>query len=108
MGLTFPSAAQDVVGCLCHWDTPAESETTCCSPGHCPHVLFCKVPFQTVGPQHVLEHGLIPPDMQDLALLSFLLCEVPVGPFLQPVEVSLNCQHTHLDLSTAASTSIVV
>lgn len=50
--------------------------TGTCSPGCCPHVLFCKVPFQ-----NVLGHGIIPPDMQDLALLSFPLCELPVGHF---------------------------
>lgn len=104
LGLTFPSAAQDVVGCLCHWDRPAESGTTCCSADRCPHVLF----FPDSGPQHVLGHGLIPPGMQDLALLSLLLSDVSVGPFLQPVEVPLSCQHTHLDLSTASSASVIV
>lgn len=94
LGLTLPSAAQVAVGCLCHWGRPAESGTTCCSQDCCPHVLFCKVPFQTVGPQHVLGHGLIPPDTQDLALLLFPHHEVRVGPFLQPVEVPLSWQHT--------------
>jgi len=61
-----------------------------------PHVFFCKVPLQRVGPQRVLEHGVIPPDVQDFALLSFELHETPLGPFLQPVEVPLNWQQSRL------------
>ncbi|KAK4828339.1 hypothetical protein QYF61_026000 [Mycteria americana] len=57
-----------------------------------PQVLVCQAAFQTDSPQSVLVHGVsspghgIPPQVQDFALPLVELHEVPVSPFLQPVE----------------------
>lgn len=45
-------------------------------------VLFCKSAFQLVDTQPVLVHGVIPPQVQDLAL-PFELHVVPVDPSCQ-------------------------
>ena len=38
-------------------------------------------------PRHILLHRFIPPQVQDFALLFAELHEVPISPFLHPVEV---------------------
>jgi len=53
-------------------------------------VLFSKAVFQPFGPQHVLVHGVIPPQVQGLAFPFADLQRTPVHPFLQPVWVPLN------------------
>ena len=55
-----------------------------------PQVFFCQAAFQPGGPQHILVHGFVPPQVQDCALLFVELDEVPVSPFLQPVVVPLD------------------
>lgn len=48
------------------------------------HVYFCQEAFQTVSSQHLLEHGVVPPEEQDLAFPLLEHHQVPVSPFLQP------------------------
>ncbi|GAB0181886.1 cAMP-dependent protein kinase inhibitor alpha [Grus japonensis] len=52
--------------------------------------LFCQAAFQLSSPQYVLVDGVVPPQAQDFALPLVELCEIPVSPFLQPVEVPLD------------------
>lgn len=47
-------------------------------------VYFCQEAFQTVSSQHLLEHGVVPPEEQDLAFPLLEHHQVPVSPFLQP------------------------
>lgn len=51
-----------------------------------PQLHFCRAAFQLGDSQHVL--GLVPPQIQDLALLVELH-EVPISPLLQSAEVPL-------------------
>ena len=48
--------------------------------------------LQLVGPQHVLIHGVIPPQVQDLAFPFVEPHEIPVDPLFHPIEQ----QHNHL------------
>lgn len=52
--------------------------------------LFCQAAFQSVGLQHILVDGDVPAQVQDFALAFPELHEVPVGPFLQSIEVPLD------------------
>lgn len=45
--------------------------------------------LQPVDPQPVLVHGVFPPQVRDFVFPFIELAEVPVGPFVQPVEVLL-------------------
>ena len=54
-----------------------------------PQVL-CKAAFQLVGTGPFLVHGVDLPQLQDLVLHVIGLHEILVGPFLQPVDISLN------------------
>lgn len=45
--------------------------------------LFCKVAFQMGGPQQVLVHGIVPPQVQDFALPFVEHPKVSVRPFVQ-------------------------
>lgn len=54
-----------------------------------PQVLLCKAAFKLISPQHVLLIGVFPPQVQELAFPFAELHKVPVGPFLQPVDVPL-------------------
>jgi len=49
-----------------------------------------KLLFQLIGPQHILVHGAIPPQVQDFAFPLVGLHEAPASSFLQPVEVPLD------------------
>lgn len=55
-----------------------------------PYLCFYKAAFQSVGPQCVLVHGLIPSKVQNVIFPSAELCEITVNTFLQPVRVSLH------------------
>ncbi|KAF1440525.1 Zinc finger RNA-binding protein, partial [Pygoscelis papua] len=55
-----------------------------------PRVLFCQAAFQLGGCQHILVHGVVPRWLQNFALPLVELHEIPIGPFLQPVEVPLD------------------
>ena len=55
-----------------------------------PRSFSVKLLSSWVGPQHILVHGVVPPQVQDLALAFVELHEVPVSPFLQLVEVTLH------------------
>jgi len=46
--------------------------------------------LQQVRPEPVLVHGVVPPQVQDPALMLVELHEVPLHPTLQYVQVSLN------------------
>lgn len=72
------------------------------------HQVVAPMSYSAKRLSRQLAPRLISSDMQDLALLSFLFREVPVGLFLQPLEVPLSCQHTHLDPSTAPSAASIV
>lgn len=50
-------------------------------------VISCNVAFCPVGPQRVVEHGVIHSHLQAFTLASAELPEAPVSPFLQPVQV---------------------
>lgn len=45
--------------------------------------------FHLGGPQHVLVHGVLLPQVQDLPLLLYELHDVPASPPLQPAEFLL-------------------
>ncbi|GAB0193852.1 mitochondrial enolase superfamily member 1 [Grus japonensis] len=55
-----------------------------------PQILCSKVAFQLVSHHHVLMPGVVPPQVQDFAFVLVELHEVPVGSFLQPLEVALD------------------
>lgn len=57
-----------------------------------PQVLFCKAAFQLGGPQ--LVPGVVPSQVQGLALHLVELHEVHISPFLQLVEVPLGSSRT--------------
>lgn len=51
-------------------------------------VYFCQEAFQTVSSQHLLEHGVVPPEEQDLAFLR--MAAQPSGlPGTPPAFVSV-------------------
>ena len=52
-------------------------------------VLLCRAALQQVSPEPVLMHGVIPPQVQDLALALVELHWFPLCPTLQPVQISL-------------------
>lgn len=52
--------------------------------------LLCKAVFYAVGPLPVLVPGIIPSQVQNLALLVVELREVPLSQLLQPVQVPLD------------------
>ena len=87
-GNALPNAAQDTVSRFCGKGTLM----ACVQPGahQHPRVLFYKAAFQLGSPQHILVHGVVPPQVQDFALLLVEPHEVPVSPFLQPVQVPLD------------------
>ncbi|KAK4811113.1 LOW QUALITY PROTEIN: hypothetical protein QYF61_016399 [Mycteria americana] len=68
-------------------------------------VFFCKAAFQLVGPQPVLVHGIIPPQVQDLALPLVELHEVP--PISPLVEVPLNVSTTIWYISNYSHFSMI-
>ena len=55
-----------------------------------PQVLFCQAAFQLDNAQHMQMPVVVPSQVQDFALAPVKHHEVPVGPFLQPVEVPLD------------------
>lgn len=86
----LPSTDQDSTGLLCcrgalltHGQLAAHQN---------PQVSFCKVAFQLVDLQPILQHSVIPSPVQDFAELN----EIPTCPFLQPVTVPFRWQQTHL------------
>lgn len=56
-------------------------------------VLFCKAVFQLGDPQHVLVHRVLPPRCR------LIEPELPVSPFLQSVQVSLDDSMTLWSIS---------
>lgn len=84
-GNTPPNAAQETAGRLGHQGT-----LLACFPfgvHQDTQILFCKALFQLASPQHILVHGLVPPQVQDFSILLAELDDVPFSPFLQPSEV---------------------
>jgi len=72
-----------------------------------PLALFRQAAFQWDGSQHLLVHVIVHPWVQDFALLLVDLHEVPVDPFLQPVEVSLDSIMTLWRISSFSSFCVV-
>lgn len=81
----LPNTAQETLGLFLLWGCIAGSCSSCYPPG-----LSQQAAFQPLSPQHVLVHGINPPQMQSLALPFVELHKIPLCPFLQPVKVSLN------------------
>jgi len=52
-------------------------------------VISCNVAFCPVGPQPVVEQEVIYSQLLDFTLASAELHDVPISPFLQPVQVPL-------------------
>lgn len=52
--------------------------------------VFCKAASQLDCPQYIMVPGVVPAQVQDLALLSVELHQVPLKPFLQPAEAPLD------------------
>jgi len=71
------------------------------------HVLFCQTALQPGGSQHVLVPGVVPPLLQDFALSLLELHEVPVSPFLHPVEVPLDGSMTLWPISRSSEFGMV-
>ena len=94
-GNTPPNAAQETVGRLGH-----QGALLACFPFG---VLFCKAVFQLASPQHILVHGLVPPQVQDFSILRAELDDVPFSPSLQPVEVPLDSRTTSCVSATPPS-----
>ncbi|KAK4811750.1 hypothetical protein QYF61_005318 [Mycteria americana] len=69
------------------------------SKGRDRQVLFRKAAFQLGRPRHILLPGVVPPQLQDFALLHIELYEVPVSSFLQPGKVPLDVSTTFWHLS---------
>ena len=69
-------------------------------------ILFCKVAFQPGSPRDVLVPEVVPPQVQDFAFSRVELHEVPVIPFLQPAEVTLNGSMTLWCLSATSSSFV--
>lgn len=87
----LPSAAQEAAGIPCCKGTLLAHAQPCVC--HHAKVLFCcQAASQTLGPQLLLVHGVIPAQVQDFVLAFAELYEVPVCTFLQPANVPL----THL------------
>jgi len=42
-----------------------------------PQVLFCQAVSQLCGPQYILLHGVVPPQVKDFVLLHFELSQPP-------------------------------
>lgn len=59
-----------------------------------PQVFLHQAAIQTVGPQPVLVHCVIPTQGQDFAFAPVELHEILLSPFLQPVNVPLNGSKT--------------
>ncbi|KAK4832340.1 hypothetical protein QYF61_021869 [Mycteria americana] len=57
-------------------------------------VLFCQAAFQLVSPQRVLVPWVVPRQVQNFALPFAELNDVPVNPFLQPIEAPLDGSKT--------------
>lgn len=55
-----------------------------------PKSFSCKAAFWVVGPQSILVHGVIPPQVQDLTFLFIGYHEAPARPILQPVHDPVN------------------
>ncbi|KAK4818982.1 LOW QUALITY PROTEIN: hypothetical protein QYF61_022649 [Mycteria americana] len=83
----------------------AGSRSTWRPPG--PQVLSCQAAFQLSSPQNILVHGVVPPQVQDLALLLVEVHEVPVSPFLQPVEVPLDGSMTLWCISHSSQFGVI-
>lgn len=87
-GKTPPSAAQEAVG-VCHngallgHGQPADYQD-----------LLGRAAFQLASLQSVLGHGIVPSQVQDLALPLVELHKVPLYSILQPVEVPLDSTTT--------------
>ncbi|KAK4826730.1 hypothetical protein QYF61_010983 [Mycteria americana] len=91
-GIEDPLDPQDTISLLCGKGTLlVHVQLGVC---HDPQVLLCRATFQLGVPQHILEHGIVPPQVQDFALSLDELHEVPVSPFLQPVQVPLDVSTT--------------
>lgn len=64
-------------------------------------VIFVRAAFQLSDSQHRLVPGIGHPQMQDIVFLVELY-EIHVSPFLQPVEVPLDCS---IPLSSLSATT---
>ncbi|GAB0186707.1 ectonucleotide pyrophosphatase/phosphodiesterase family member 3 [Grus japonensis] len=70
-------------------------------------VLLCRAASQLAGLQHLLVPGVVPPQVQDFALPLVGLHEVPVNPFLQPVEVPLDGSMTLWHISHSSQFGVI-
>jgi len=59
--------------------------------------VFCPNALHLVSPQHVWVAGVVPTQVQDLALPLVELFEVPINLFLQPTEIPLDGNMTLCD-----------
>ena len=69
--------------------------------------LFCKAAFQPFGPQPILVHEVIPLQVQDFVFSFDGLHEIPVSPFLQPVEVPLDGSMTLWCISRSSQFCVI-
>ena len=90
---TLPNATQEAGGCLCHKPALLARVQLVVHLGH--KVLPHKAAFPSLRRQHVPVHGIVPPQGKDFAFLFVDLCEVPLSPVHQPVQVPLNGSDTN-------------
>ena len=81
-----PNSAQDTISLLCNKGTLLAQTGV----HQDPQVLLYKDAFEPDSLQHVLVQRVVPSQVQDFPLLLVELRDVPVRPFLRPVEVPLD------------------
>lgn len=85
----LPNKAQDTTSLLCHKSIFLEDVQLL--PNRMPGSFFpCKAAFHLVSSLTVQVHRVIPPQEQSFTLPFLEIHEILTGPFLHPVEVSLN------------------
>jgi len=77
----LPSAAHDAVGLLCSKGTLLSYLQLVRQD---PQVLFCKAVLQLFGPQPVLVHGVVPPQVLDLAFALLIIMKFLSAHFSSP------------------------
>ncbi|CAM9285466.1 unnamed protein product, partial [Bubo scandiacus] len=89
-GHTISDTSQDAVYLLGHLGTGSFLAHVQLGVHQDTQGFFYQAAFHLSGPQHIVVCGVVPPQVQDYALLFLELHEVLVIPFMQPVEVPLD------------------